>query len=132
MRALCAITMNWTEFEIFKGVDLQDSFVLGWSNTDSRLEFQLEASIWPESEFYTNPKSGEHTCYRPATIAFVNTSSVQGLAQIGSVKYSTDPDGSKDYGNIESLSKTPEGFIVSGEFGNVSIKGGTLEFSIST
>ena len=36
--------MEWTQIEIFKGIDLNDSFVLNWSYESERLFFELEAS----------------------------------------------------------------------------------------
>ena len=49
--------------EIFKGIDLNDSFVLSWYQGTNELTFELEASIWPESTYYEKPKPNEHTCY---------------------------------------------------------------------
>ena len=43
---------------------------------------------------------------------------------------STDPDGSIDYGNIDSLIKTESDFELTGEFGNVKVEGGQLDFKI--
>ncbi|AUD77728.1 hypothetical protein CW740_00145 [Kangiella profundi] len=85
--------MNWTELEIFKGIDLNDSFVLGCSQSEGRLSFDLEASIWPESKFYTEPKKNEYTCYKKAFLSFVGVDSIQGLKPIEAVASSTDPDG---------------------------------------
>ena len=48
--------MDWTQIELFKGIDLNDSFVLNWAHEDSQLCFELEASIWPESDYYFKPK----------------------------------------------------------------------------
>ena len=124
--------MNWTELEIFKGIDLNDSFVLGWSKGEDRLSFELEASIWPESKFYTEPKENEYTCYRKAFLSFVGIDSIQGLKPINTVATSTDPDGTIDYGNIDSLSITSSGFEVEGNFGSVTIKGGELNFEVRT
>jgi hypothetical protein len=53
--------MEWPQIEIFKGIDLNDSFVLNWNHEDDHLSFELEASIWPESDYYTTPKQGEYT-----------------------------------------------------------------------
>jgi hypothetical protein len=53
------------------GVDLSDSFVLTWTVDSDQLLFQLDASLWPENPNYEQPKPGEHTCYKPATLAFL-------------------------------------------------------------
>ena len=52
--------MNWEELEIFKGIDLNDSFVLSWRKEPNEVIFELEASIWPESEYYEEPKKDGH------------------------------------------------------------------------
>ena len=52
--------------EVFKGIDLNDSFVLDWSYENNRLCFELEVSIWPEYKYYVEPKLNEYTCYRKA------------------------------------------------------------------
>jgi len=124
--------MNWTELEIFQGIDLNDSFVMGWSQSDGNLSFELEASIWPGSKFCTEPKENENTCYRKAILSFEGADSIQGLKPIYTVASSTDPDGTVDYGNIDSLSLTSGGFEIEGDFGSVIIKGGKLNFEICT
>ena len=122
--------MNWKEMEIFKGIDLNDSFVLAWSSTGNELEFTLEASIWPESKFYEKPKKDEYTCYKPARLKFKNIRYISGLLSIGEVTPSIDASGEKDYGNIEDLKKTNEGFSLEGDFGSVAITGGEMSFEI--
>lgn len=124
--------MNWTQLEIFKGIDLNDSFVLNWRNEKDLLSFELEASIWPDSEYYSKPKQNEYTCYRRATLEFIGVSKVSGLKPKKSVPSSTDPDGTVDYGNIDELNIGEGIFTLSGDFGTVSILGGELRFEIHT
>jgi hypothetical protein len=126
------MAMNWTEIAHFKGIDLNDSFVLGWEFNKDQLTLKIEASIWPQSKYYTKPKNDEFTCYRNAQISFYGVKNIEGLLSIQSVKPTIDPDGSADYGNIESLAKTNNGFNLSGEFGVVKITGGELNFEIYT
>lgn len=124
--------MEWSQIEIFKGIDLNDSFVLNWSHENDHLYFELEASIWPESEHYTAPKNDEHTCYRKATLEFVGVKNIRGLKSKESVQSTTDPDGSIDYGNIDDLKQLGGSFLVVGDFGSVTIQGGELRFEIHT
>lgn len=124
--------MDWTEIELLKGIDLHDSFILNWAHEDNQLSFELEASIWPESKYYSPPKNGEYTCYRKATLMFTNLKSINGLKSIELVPSTTDPDGSIDYGNIEALNKIDGGFNLSGDFGSVNIMGGELRFEVHT
>lgn len=114
--------MNWTELPLFKGINLNDSFVLGWTLAKDKLVFVLEASIWPESRYYLPPNHGEYTCYRKATIEFIDTISIMGLQPMESTPFSVDPDGSKDYGNIDSLTISNVAFNICGDFGEVKIQ----------
>lgn len=124
--------MGWPESEILKGIDLNDSFVLNWSHKDDRLSFELEASIWPESDYYTTPKQGEYTCYRKATLEFLGVRKVSGLKQKESVRSNTDPDGSVDYGNIDDLKTIADLYLLVGDVGTVKIQGGELRFEVHT
>ena len=124
--------MNWNQIELFKGIDLNDSFVLGWVQESDLLRFELEASIWPESNYYSKPIAGEYTCYRKATLIFKDFQRIVGLKSIELVPSATDPDGTVDFGNIETLSETENGFQLSGDFGSVNIIGGELRFEVHT
>jgi hypothetical protein len=126
------MSMNWTVISLFKGIDLNDSFVLGWSLEPGRLAFELEASIWPESGYYTAAKPDEYTCYRKATLEFVGIDEVHGLLPIESVRFAQGPDGSIDYGNIDVLVKLESTYQVVGDFGEVEIIGGELRFAVHT
>ena len=48
--------MNWTEFKQFDGIDINDYFVLDWCLANDILILNIEASIWPQSSYYTKPK----------------------------------------------------------------------------
>lgn len=124
--------MDWAELSEFEGIDLNDSFVLSWEQTSDKIVFNLEASIWPQSTYYTSPKPNEHTCYRKATLTFLGTNKVNGLRSMETVKPTIDPDGTSDYGNIDSLLQSSNGYTIAGEFGAVKISGGELEFKIHT
>ncbi len=115
----------------FKGIDLFDSFVTSWQLEDSDLSFRLEVSIWPESDFYSEPKEKEYTCYKNGVLKFSGWSNVRGLLLQSQVTPSTDLDGAVDYGNIEYFAKTESEFEVHGEFGKVLISGGEFSFEIS-
>lgn len=124
--------MDWTELSEFKGIDLNDSFVLSWNQTNDKVEINLEASIWPQSAYYSKPKSNEYTCYRRATLTILGAVEVTGLLPMDAVKPTIDPDGTEDYGNIDSLRQSSNGYSIAGEFGIVQISGGKLEFKINT
>lgn len=57
-----------------------------------------------------------------------NAKSVEGMLMQESAEPIIEPDGSEDYGNIDSLSVINGSFNFTGAFGNVSVEGGELEF----
>jgi len=120
--------MNYTELEIFKGIDLTDSFVLYWELKNNCLSFDLEASVWPESRYYSKPKKGEFTCYKKVRLDFLNLESIHGLKEMEQVKPSTDASGETDYGNIDALTIEDDDYFLEGDFGEVTIKGGEIRF----
>lgn len=120
--------MNYTELEIFQGIDLTDSFVLFWEIKDRCLSFDLDASVWPESRYYSKPKKGEFTCYKKVRLEFLNIESIQGLKEMSQISPSTDQSGELDYGNIDSLIIEKDGFTLEGDFGEVNIKSGKINF----
>lgn len=125
-------TMRWTEKSEFEGIDLNDSFVLSWSVGEGRLTFEIEASIWPDSPFYDPPLPGEHTCYKRAQLEFDGFQAIDGFKPIERTESSVDPDGSRDFGNIDELEDTKNGFRICGDFGSVEIVGGAMKFTINT
>ena len=118
--------------DIFKGIDFNDSFVLGWSSNEAGITFNVEASIWPESPHYQKPKPNEYTCYRKCEIQFTNFTSYSGLSKQSTVNPTKDLDGSLDYGNIDILIKTNNGFQVVGEFGHLNIVNGKVQLKFYT
>ncbi len=126
------MNMDLTQIKLFEGIDLNDSFVLNWKCEGDRLSFDLDASIWPESEHYTKPNEGEYTCYRKATLEFIGANKISGLISIESAPSTIEADGSKDYGNIDSLQKSGDSFELTGGFGTVHILGGELRFEVHT
>jgi len=88
--------MDWKEFKEFKGIDLNDSFVIEWSSSNNELTFKLEASIWPESEYYQKPNSNEYTCYKTAELKFSKFVKLTGLKPMNQTNVSKDPDGAID------------------------------------
>jgi len=65
--------------------------------------FYLDTRILPASQYYIQPKDGEYTCYRKATLEFIGMNKVSELLSIESALSTTELGGLKDYGNIDSL-----------------------------
>ncbi len=114
------------------GIDLQDSFILSWTVSENEFSIQLEASIWPSSVHYTKPKPNEYTCYKKAVLTFSDFTYIESVKEQSEITPTTDLDGSLDYGNIDSFSKTESGFFISACFGSVTIKSGKVVLSVCT
>jgi hypothetical protein len=113
-----------------EGVLLEDCFVLSWHRAGDQLAFELDASLWPPHKDYEPPKQGEWTCYKPATLIFEGVESVSGLKSMSEANFTVDTDGSKDYGNIDGLSATASGFLIYGDFGEVTIGAKACHFLV--
>jgi hypothetical protein len=105
-----------------QGIDLTDSCVLSWNQRTGILEFIVEFSLWPESPLYRKPKIDEWTCYRRGALRFEGVIAVEGLKKESEVGFSIDPDGSKDFGNIETFEECADCIRMSGDFGCVLIR----------
>jgi hypothetical protein len=115
---------DWRDMQEFTGVDLEDSFVLGWQHdrASRRVVFELEASLWPLHPRYETPPPEHHTCYCRARLVFDDVHWVAGLRPVAEAKGTTDPDGTVDYGNIEGLRYKDGICRFGGEVGEVEIE----------
>ena len=108
--------------EAFENIQLQDTFVLSWNQSPNSLVFHVLASLLQSHPDASPPIRGEWACYNPAIIQFTDMTSVTGLLSQESVRPTKDPDGSVDYGCIDSLeSPHPGQYRMSGEFGSITV-----------
>ncbi|MBE9113315.1 hypothetical protein IQ273_28465 [Nodosilinea sp. LEGE 07298] len=119
--------IQWRNIEVFRGIDLNDSCVLSWKLEPTQLVFELDVSVWPESQFYTTPKPNEYTCYRTARLIFRGCEKITGLHAMGDVRPTVDPDNTIDYDNIDALNQEEAVIRVYGNFGEVEIQGGSFD-----
>ena len=114
-----------------KGVNLQDSFVLGWQQRADSLEFIIDFSLWPESPDYRRPKENEWTCYRRGFLQFDSVTAVDGLKDESKVRASVDANGEKDFGNIESFEQMTGLVKLTGDFGAVHVHCGSWKLLLT-
>ena len=67
---------DWTELDVFEGVDLCESFVLSWKIEESFLRVDLDLVLRPEHAFYEKPRPAERKCFRPGVLVFSNCGKV--------------------------------------------------------
>jgi hypothetical protein len=123
---------HWRDMKEFEGIYLEDCFVSSWEEAEDELRICIRASLWPGHPDYTEPKPDEWTCYKDAMLVFLKKTSVSGLPAMDQVDHNIDPDGSIDYGGLNTLSLNPDGtYCLTGGFGQVSIECSGLEIQIS-
>lgn len=124
--------VDWWDMEEFQGVDLNDSWVLSWEETEDNLVFQIEASLWPGHPKYRKPPKSDWTCYRKATLSFPQKRRADGLLPMFKVRSNTNPDGSIDYDYIDTLQRNDDGsFLLCGDFAELTIESDELVFHVT-
>ncbi|MCB1044972.1 MAG: hypothetical protein KDC35_18670 [Acidobacteria bacterium] len=105
--------------DVLQGVDIADSYVLGWTLESACLCFELDISLWPDHPAYVAHDAGEVACYRRAQLIFDNVRHIEGLLAQSEVAV-LDQDSDPNYGTIDYLASAGRGrFLLSGEFGDV-------------
>ena len=125
--------MNWRDMPEFVGVDLEDSWVLGWGYDPAvgRLTFEIEASLWPSHPSYSPPPANEYTCYRRAVLSFEGVMALSGLRDLPDARAHIDPDGTRDYGSIDVLEYSDGVFHVVGEMGDIEVSAAAVRLRIT-
>ena len=126
------IMKQWNEIDIFKNVDLQDSFVIGWKCSDETFFVDVEASLWPGHSDYEAPKEGEYTCYKKARLLFRNPTNIVGLLPMGEVEPNEVMEGEiPDYDTIEDFEIGNGQFRLTGSFGDVTFTADEWAFKVA-
>ena len=112
---------NYADLDGFSSYLLEESWVLDVEAHPGTLVLRLELVLLPDHPAYTPPPSTDAYCYRSGTIRF------DGIERLtwfhGRLVYrSTDPDGSIDYGTIESFECAPDEFRLAGSFGRIEVQ----------
>lgn len=68
---------DWRELREFRGVDLSESFVLGWTVEGDTILVDLDLLLEPGHAFYEAPRPAEKVCIRPAVLEFPHCDAVQ-------------------------------------------------------
>ena len=103
---------------------LEDSFVLAVKASPGSVEFDMDVVLRESHPDYIPPKADEQYCYRRASLRFVGITGIS--LRMESIQKSRDANGELDYGGIDSFETDDSGFLVRGDFGSVTIQGGTF------
>jgi hypothetical protein len=111
------------------GVFLEDSYILGISESPEELTFHLDAALTPEHSAYHSPRPGEHHCYAKGSLVFPDATRVIWLKR--NSNHYTDASGEEDLGNIDILRVDGDTFLAEGDWGAVRISGAQPRFELS-
>jgi hypothetical protein len=129
---LCGIGESMIDYKSFPGlagVFLEDSYVLGISETSEQVVFHLDAVLTPEHPAYHPPCPGEQYCYANGSLIFPDVTRVVWLKRTSS--HYTDASGEEDLGNIDILRPDGDAFVAEGDWGAVRIAGAQPRFELS-
>jgi hypothetical protein len=129
---LCGIgesVIDYKSFPGLAGVSLEDSYVLGISESSGLVVFHLDAVLTPEHPAYHSPRPGEQYCFANGSLVFSDVTQVVWLKW--SSNHYTDASGEEDLGNIDILTVDGYGFVAEGDWGSVRISGAQPRFELS-
>jgi hypothetical protein len=121
--------IDYTNFPGLTGVFLEDSYVLGISESEGKVAFRLDAVLTPEHAGYHPPNPGEQYCYANGDLVFPDVTGV--VWEKRSSTHYTDASGEEDLGNIDILKVDGDAFAVEGDWGSVRISSAQPRFELS-
>lgn len=110
---------KYYEWDIFKGIYLEDSFVLAVDESNGQLTFCMDLVLTENHPEYSSPKEDEQYCFKRGQIVFPNLNSVKWISK--NLHPFRDADGNYDYGNIDFFELRPGGYHLLGDWGEVII-----------
>jgi len=111
------------------GVYLEDSYVLGISESSEPVVFYLDAVVTPEHSVYRSPRPGEHYCYAHGSLVFPDVTHVVWVNRNGS--HYTDASRDEDLGIIDALTMDGGAIVAVGDWGAVRISGAQPHLELS-
>ncbi|MCS3840300.1 hypothetical protein HNR03_004924 [Pseudomonas sp. JAI111] len=111
--------MRYDELACLTEIYLEDSYVLAIEEGQSTLVFNMDLVLLESHPFYKKPSAGEHYCYQRADILFRETECVSWQKRSDLV--SVDEDGEVDFGNIDTFVADGRNYMLSGDWGAVSV-----------
>ena len=109
---------DWTEMPVFDELDLSESYILSWVQSNGRLQFGVDFVLAPGHPAYQPPTQDEWACYKRGTLNFSNVRSLNGLPEMAAVRHAIDATGERDYGHFDSFTEVrPGSFTIAGDFG---------------
>lgn len=117
--------MNYSEITALSNFYLEDSYVLSIDETADSLIFEVEAVLTENHPDYEQPRKGEQYCYRIVLLRFYGVKNIEWIDR----RYMQfeDSRGDLDYGNIDSFVADNGCCELSGDWGAVIVRGGSVD-----
>ena len=115
---------RYYDWQIFHGIYLEDSFVLGILESSDELCFLMEFVLMECHPNYSRPETDENYCYKKGRIVFRGLKSVRWLH-----RYCTpfvDKSGEEDYGNIDYFTSSDGRYSLGGHWGELIVSSSRL------
>ncbi|MDR6435180.1 hypothetical protein J2790_000301 [Paenarthrobacter nicotinovorans] len=120
---------KYFEHEVFWGFYLEDSWVLDIYASRGQLVITAEFVLTEEHPSYAPARFGEQYCYRKGVLVFEGVKDLTWTGQLSS-RPSRDPDGSVDYGNIDSLIIEGDHYTVEGGLGTIGLHAASIRVAL--
>lgn len=111
--------MNYWELAGFENLYLEDSWVLNIEATPGALVLQCDLVLLESHPDYTGLLAGEQYCYRRARIRFQQVRTLLWRDQM--YRPAKDASGERDYGSIDSFTRSGDTSEVGGDFGLIVV-----------
>src|SRR5262249_23920206 len=112
-----AVPTSYQDLPGFEHIYLEDSWVLDIEAQPGVLTMRLQFHLLPDHPQHRAPRPDHWACYRKATLVFQEVRDLHLKGQ--GARPMTDPDGSQDFGNIDSLTRTTDGYHLEGSWGDI-------------
>ncbi len=116
---------SWEDMYEFKGVHLIDSLVLFWNIKEDAFSIKADLPYERNNKNHLDALIKGIFDFKRTTITFKGYKKITGLIDITNVTPKIE-EGEKIYGNIDDVTRTKDGYEISGIFGDVVITGGEM------
>lgn len=121
--------MDYSEDATFRGLRLEDSFLLGLRHFGVSLELEVEFQLTPDHPEWQSPLDGERACYRRGILRLADADRI--VLKPSNLRPARDANGEWDFGNIDAMKCDGDRWSIDAEWGMMEITGGTLNIALN-
>jgi hypothetical protein len=120
---------SYTELPGLANIVLEESYVLDVRATPGELFVDVDFVLTADHPGYVAPPPSEVECYRRGSIRFRGVESLRWEGQ--GRPPARDASGERDYGSIDSLGWERDHYELSGDFGEIGLRAGSVEVALA-